>query len=140
MIFNISINRIQRKDSIEEIFTWNPNSRFIFDYNRNLLWLMRLFIAKKSIHSKIDGKLVDIIYNDRSIIYIYNGSVHEHIQRVESFNIKYNPVLGNKSCRNCGSLKRLNGKVICVLRGSKGAKTIHMKGCTDWNEPLYWRE
>ena len=140
MIISVTINRIKHKGSIQEIFTWNPHIRCMEDFNRNATWLLRYFCAKKSLHNRINGTLDNIIYNQRNIIYVYGGEVTCDVLPMETFTFHYNPVLGHKTCRNCAALKRFNGSYICSIRGKNGVKAIKMKGCTDWNEPLYWRE
>ena len=133
------VQRRMEKDCIAEIFTWAPRTRFSSDSSRMLWYKLRYGAATMSMHSQQDGvRLDNIVYNEQSIIYLYGICGDPQVPLMESMPLNYEPTLGSKKCRSCASLKVYNKKLVCIMRGPKGATAIKMEGCIDWNEPLGW--
>lgn len=132
MKITVTCIRVKRKDSIQEIFTWSPNSRYIFDSQRQITKRIKLLIAQMSLHNKVEGiKLLDINYFDNSIVFMYNIIDGITISTMESQEINYFPTLKNKTCKNCEHLKVWNNQFICLLRVLPADK---FKGCWEWEE------
>ncbi len=134
MKITITATRIKKQQNIQEIFTWNPITRFAIDNTRGLPVKLRIQIAKMSLHNKItDIKLIDINYFDNSIMYLYNiiDTDFFNIPIIETCMIDYNPTLRNKDCKNCQHLKFWNNQFVCYLRMFP---TDKLEGCLDWFE------
>jgi len=133
MIVTLNINRIKQENNILEIFSWSPsNSRIIKSDNRRIYHLLRYYINNHAIH-KYGYKLLNIIYHDNKILYIYLYESDKYIPKLnEQIEIKYYPVLGKKSCHNCRNYIIYNGNAYCYLRGIKIIK--EWVKCMEWLE------
>jgi len=137
MNITLTVNRILRKDELQEIFQWNPKTRYYYDDTRVLEKQIKILIAQMSLHNKKTNiKLKDIKYFIDSIVYYYNiiENNFDDIENFEEYKFQYFPSLGRKTCKNCRHLKIWNNQYICLLRCTPYKK---FAGCWDWEETQY---
>jgi hypothetical protein len=123
--------RIQKRNEIYEIFTWNPKTKYSFDNSRQLQQKIRLQIAKLSLHNKIPIKLTDIKYFNDNIVFCYNIIHTINIPLTEVIEFDYYPTLKNKTCKNCFYLRTWKQKLVCLIKTNPSKKLV---GCYSWLE------
>ena len=114
----MTTTRVRRENTLQEIYTWVPITRFAYDDSRQLMNKIRQLIGQTSIHQFSNNlQLIDINYFDNNIVFLYN--ILGDIEFFPTFVIKeieYYPTLRRKSCKNCINLKSWDNKLICMLR------------------------
>lgn len=121
--------RTKKDDEIWEYFWIAPDSHLCYDDKREIYYKIWKQRNKAAIHN--DGyKLINIVYLEKKIIYIYDYDETLKIPSYyDKYEIHYNPVLGKKTCYKCQHEK----KSFCSLRGKKLNKYSYYK-CTYWME------
>jgi len=128
-VVTLNITRTKKDDEIWEYFWITPDNYLCYDDKREVYYKIWKQRNKMAIHNN-GYKLINIVRLEKKIIYIYeydnNLEIPSHYETCE---IKYNPVLGKKTCLKCKHERQM----ICSLRGKKLTKYSYYK-CTYWME------